>query len=100
MAKRNRNPKQQNFLKPTLIKCGKHLINPNDVSCISQVKVRDVEDVGEDNPWPDDVMPVRHERSLYIVRFISNPNPQYPCWVEKKDIGVLLEQFNIVESSK
>jgi hypothetical protein len=96
MAKRTRKTLtgQQNFLKPTLIKCGKHLINPNDVSCISQVRVKEV-DPGDDDPWPDDVRPT--ERSLYIVRMISNPNPEYPCWVEKKDIGVLLEQFNIVE---
>lgn len=93
--------KRMKQVKPTLIKCGKHLINPLDVSRISQVKVKEtVEDSPEDNdPWPDDrdFRPARIERILYIVKFISDPNPEYPCWVEKKDIGVLLEQFNIVE---
>lgn len=98
MAKRTRNPKQPNFLKPTLIKCGKHLINPNDVSCVSQVRVKaKMQDPGDDDPWPAEQRTEVTERTMYIVRMISNPNPEYPCWVEKKDIGVLLEQFNIVE---
>ncbi len=97
MSKRTKNTKQINFLKPTLIKCGKHLINPNDVSCISQIKVKQVDDSGDDEFWPDTQS--RPERTLYIVRFISNPNPQYPCWVEKKDIGILIEQFNVIEKS-
>ncbi len=96
MSKRTKNTKQINFLKPTLIKCGKHLINPNDVSCISQVRVKQL-DNPDDEIWPDEEPSSHVTRSLFIVRFISNPNPQYPCWVEKKDIGILIEQFNVIE---
>lgn len=60
--------------KPTLVKVGKHLIDPNDVVAISQVKSH-----------------------LFIVKLRSNPNPAFPIWVEEKEIGPLLDFFNIVE---
>lgn len=57
-----------------LIKCGKHLIAPQDIRCITQVRPK-----------------------LYVIRFFSDPNPEYPCWVEEKDIQNVLEQFDIIE---
>jgi len=69
--------------KPELVKIGNHYVNVADISCISAVKVRDEDDQYETR------------KTMYVVRFISNPNPEYTCWVEKKDIGFLLEQFNI-----
>lgn len=63
--------------KPTLIKVGKHMISINDVRCISHVK-----------------------KDLYIVKFYSDPNPTYPCWVDAKNIGALLEHFDIVSSDE
>ena len=60
--------------KPILIKVGKHLINPLDVSGVTEVR-----------------------KNLYIVKFFSEPSPRYACWVEGKDIGRLLEHFEIVE---
>lgn len=70
--------------KPQLVKCGNHYINPRDVSEISKINKRDE---GERGP-------------LYVVRFVSNPNPKYACWVNGKDIGILLEQFDIVTEDK
>lgn len=61
--------------KPTLIQVGRHLININDIRCITQVR-----------------------KDLYVVKFFSEANPEYPCWVEKKHIAALLEHFNIVTS--
>ncbi len=59
-------------IKPLLVKVGKNYIDPSDVSRITQVKDR-----------------------LYVVEFKSNPNPEYKCWVNKGDVEVLLNQFNI-----
>jgi hypothetical protein len=59
--------------KPVLIKCGKHLVSPTDIRCISQVR-----------------------KDLYIVKFFSDPNPEFPCWVEAADIKTLLAQFEII----
>jgi hypothetical protein len=61
-------------LKPKLVRCGKTLINPLDVREIKQVK-----------------------RGLYIVKFISDPNPDYPCWVLEADIEPLIKQFEVIE---
>lgn len=66
--------------KPELVKVGKHYINVNDISCISQVRCSDEDD---------------NVKTLYVVRFISNPNPEYACWVEKKDLPFLLEHFEV-----
>lgn len=61
--------------KPTLIKVGKHYISIDDVSCIKQANAK-----------------------LYIVKLRSEPNAEWPIWVEKNDIADLLEHFNIIES--
>lgn len=61
--------------KPILIKVGKHFINPSDIRCITQVR-----------------------KDLFVVKFISEPNPEWACWVNKDDIGKLLEHFEIIVS--
>lgn len=65
---------RRKIVKPVLIKVGKHFISPSDIRCISEVK----------------------GGRLYIVKFYSEPNPEYPCFVEPKDIDVILNYFNIV----
>lgn len=60
--------------KPMLIQCGKHLLSPTDVRVITKVR-----------------------KDLYVVKFFSDPNPEFPCWIEAKDIGNLLSQFDIIE---
>lgn len=67
-----KNVKKSKRKKPILIKVGKHLIDPNSVRCITQV---------------------RHD--LYIVKFHDDPNPEYACWVEKNQISSLLNEFDI-----
>jgi len=62
--------------KPILIKVGNHLISPTDIRCISAVK----------------------KGKLYIIKFYSEPNPEFPCFVEPHDIGIILNYFNIIES--
>jgi len=59
--------------KPLLIQAGGHLIDPNDVSCISKIR----------------------SRNLYIVRLKSQPNMEFPIWVKKSEIASLLEYFEI-----
>lgn len=61
--------------RPKLIHCGNHLIDPNDVVCITKVN--------------------KH-KELYIVKLRSNPNPEYPIWVNEADITPLIKQFNVV----
>lgn len=63
--------------KQTLIKVGRHLINLQDIRCITQVR-----------------------KDLYVVKFFSEPNPEYPCWVEGKHINSLLEHFDIIVSDE
>lgn len=76
--------------KPKLIQVGKHFINPLDVSCISEVSTRREE-------YDEDVQgEITVKKTLYVVRFVSNPNPAYPCWVNREDISILLEQFEII----
>jgi len=58
--------------KPVLIKCGKHFINPDEVASIRQVKC-----------------------GLFIVKFKSEPNPEFPCWLEEDDVTELIQYFNI-----
>jgi len=60
--------------KPTLISVGNHLIDPNDVACITKVQSKD----------------------LYVVRLRSQPNMEYPIWVSGKQISALTNQFNII----
>ena len=59
--------------KPLLIKVGNHLVDPSDVSCISKIK----------------------SKRLYIVRLKSQPNMEFPIWVQVNEIGALLEYFEI-----
>jgi hypothetical protein len=62
--------------KPMLIKCGKHFINPDDVSSIRNVK----------------------NGKLWIVKFKSEPNPEFGCFLDDKDeIAALLKYFDIKE---
>lgn len=60
--------------RPTLIKVGAHLIDPFDVSCITKIK----------------------DRNLYVVRLKSQPNMEYPIWVNKNNIDTLVSYFNIL----
>lgn len=62
--------------KPILVKVGPHLVDPADVSCISRIK----------------------SRKLYIVRLKSQPNMEYPIWVNSNNIAALLAHFDIKES--
>jgi len=62
--------------KKTLIKVGEHMIDPEDVACITKVKSKD----------------------LYVVRLKSQPNMEYPIWVGRNQINALVENFNIVSS--
>lgn len=61
--------------KPILIKVGNHLVNPDDVSCISKIK----------------------SKRLYIVRLKSQPNMQFPIWVGSNEIDSLIGYFEIKE---
>ena len=60
--------------RPKLIHCGNHLIDPNDVVCITKTSKKD----------------------LYIVKLRSNPNPEYPIWTNERDIASLVKHFNII----
>jgi len=68
--------KRQRVKKPILIKCGDNYINPNDVSLIRRI--------------------VKGNKSLYLVKFLSNPNPEFPTWVRDNEIESLLNHFNII----
>jgi hypothetical protein len=59
--------------KKLMIKVGKHIIDPEDVAAITQVKTK----------------------GLFIVRLKSQPNMEYPIWVGKNQIEALLEYFDI-----
>lgn len=61
---------------PTLVMVGKHLIDPNDVACISKITSKS---------------------NLYVVRLKSQPNMEYPIWVEGDALAPLLTRYNIVE---
>ncbi len=62
--------------KPTLIAVGNHMVDPNDVSCITRINSKD----------------------LYVVRLKSQPNMEYPIWVKRSEIDALIEHFNIIVS--
>ena len=62
------------LLRPTLIAVGNHMIDPNDVACISKVQ----------------------NGRLYVVRLKSQPNMEYPIWVGKHQIEALVAHFNII----
>lgn len=67
--------------KPTLIKCGNHFINPKDICRITKVNSKSSKD-------------------LYVVKFLSDPNPDYACWLRGEEITELLSQFNIIISDE
>ena len=77
MTEKAKKPRAKKNTKPVLVKVGKHFISPGDIRCITQV---------------------RH--NLYVVKFFSDPNPEYPCWIESKHIELLLAQFNIIVSDE
>lgn len=79
MSPQRKQPKQKNT-KPILIKCGNNYINPLDIQRILHVK--------------------KGNKDLYCVKFISEPNPTYACWVRGSDIEILLEQFNVLLSDE
>lgn len=62
--------------KPILIKVGKHLIDPHDVACISEISKK---------------------RDLFIVRLKSQPNMTYPIWASEEEVSPLIERFDIIE---
>ena len=72
--KKSNKKKIKENTKPTLIRVGSHLIDPTDVTCITKIKGKD----------------------LFVVRLKSQPNMEYPIWVNKNEIGIILEYFNIV----
>ena len=63
--------------KPILVQCGKHFIDPFDVASIKEAK-----------------------RGLYIVKLKSEPNPEWPIWVEELYLGGLLAHFDIREEEE
>lgn len=64
--------------RPTLVKVGNQYVNPADVSSIKYVR----------------------SNKLYIVNFISHPEPEYAFWVDGADIGDLVQYFNVVTTCK
>lgn len=70
--------KTKSIKKPILIKAGNHFIAPADIRCISSVK----------------------KGNLFIIKFYSDPNPEYACFVEPEDIGAILNHFNIVDGNE
>ena len=59
--------------KPMLVKVGPHYLDPNDVACITKIQ----------------------SKNLYIVRLKSQPNMEFPIWVNGERIAALLERFSI-----
>lgn len=57
-----------------VVKVGDHLIDPQDVSCVTKIRGKD----------------------LYVVRLKSQPNMEYPIWVKEKELPPLLSQLEIV----
>jgi len=64
--------------KQVMVKVGNHLIDPNDVACITKINKKD----------------------LYVVRLKSQPNMEYPIWVGKNEIEALTSQFTLVVSDQ
>lgn len=59
--------------KPTLIKIGKHYLDPNNVAGIKQAK-----------------------DGLYIIMLKTEPEPQYPLWLSERDLHKALDFFDII----
>lgn len=60
--------------KPKLVKCGKRFIDPNDVSAIKEAK-----------------------KGLFVVKLRSEPNPEWPIWIEASEIDGLMSHFEVIE---
>jgi hypothetical protein len=60
--------------RPTLVMCGKHLVNPEDVSRIRYVK----------------------SNGLYVVDFKSQQEAKYAFWLNVQEVQNLLSYFNVV----
>lgn len=58
--------------RPTLVRCGNHFINPEDVSSIKEVKT-----------------------GLWMVKFRAEPNPEYPTWLKTHEVRGLLSFFDV-----
>lgn len=67
--------------KPTLVMCGKHFIDINDVSAIKEVHLRRTEE--------------REAKKLFVVKLKSEPNPEFPIWLKDEEAAALLLHFNI-----
>lgn len=63
--------------KPILVQVGDSFVDPTDVAAIVRVK-----------------------KNLFVIRLKSQPNPEYPLWVEEKNIGALMSSFRIVEDRR
>jgi hypothetical protein len=59
--------------KHTLVKIGRHYIDPNDVMGIKCAK-----------------------DGLYIIVLRSDPEPRYPLWLKERDFEHAKEHFNII----
>lgn len=73
-------PTKKRSSKPTLIQCGNHFINPKDICRITKV--------------------LKGTKELYVIKFFSDPNPDYACWVRGSEIEPLLAMFNIIPSNE
>lgn len=62
------------ILRRKLIQVGKHFLDPNDIIGLKNAK--------------DD---------LYIVKLRSEPNPEWPLWVRERDLGLILQHFELIE---
>jgi len=60
-------------IKPTLVKCGRAYVDPNDVSALIRVRV-----------------------DLWIVKLKSEPNPQYPIWLHENGFEKFAQYFDLL----
>jgi hypothetical protein len=72
MKKQTRKKVTAPTVKKTLFKVGHHLIDVDDVLTISCVR-----------------------KNLYIIKMKSNPDPEFPIWVNGAEVSPLLKKFNI-----
>jgi len=59
--------------KPTLVKIGKHYLEPTDIAGIKQAK-----------------------QGLYIIILHSQPEPEFPLWLTEREFNQSKKYFNIV----
>jgi hypothetical protein len=60
-------------VKPTLVKIGKHYLDPANVAGIKEAK-----------------------DGLYIILLHSEPKPEYPLWLSEKSLDKAKQYFNII----